>query len=315
MRFLAVALLMICSIGLNSASAQVVSRIAAVVNKDIITTNQLDQKLQEQLAKQEQQPSPAQLGALRQELLSRLIEETLIEQRIKALNLTASEEEVETAVLDVQKKNQLTREALEEAVTTQGLGFEAYRENLRKQILRYKLIGKEVRSQVDVSEGEVVEYYRAHLDDYRLTPEVQLSAVTFPISKKASDQERQQIRKIAGEALARLRQHEELALVVASYNKTYGATGGELGRFAYGELVPGFVEAIRGVDEGNFSEPVEGAEAIHLLRVDKLLAGGLQQFDSVKGEIYQMILDQKTDARIKDWTQSLKTKAFIDIRL
>jgi len=161
MRFLAVALLMICSIGLNSASAQVVSRIAAVVNKDIITTNQLDQKLQEQLAKQEQQPSPAQLGALRQELLSRLIEETLIEQRIKALNLTASEEEVETAVLDVQKKNQLTREALEEAVTTQGLGFEAYRENLRKQILRYKLIGKEVRSQVDVSEGEVVEYYRS----------------------------------------------------------------------------------------------------------------------------------------------------------
>ena len=82
MRFFAVALLMICSIGLNSASAQVVSRIAAVVNKDIITTNQLDQKLQEQLAKQEQQPSPAQLGALRQELLSRLIEETLFEQRI-----------------------------------------------------------------------------------------------------------------------------------------------------------------------------------------------------------------------------------------
>ena len=315
MRVFVVALLMICSIGLNSASAQVVSRIAAVVNKDIITTNQLDQKLQEQLAKKEQQPSPAQLGALRQELLSRLIEETLVEQRIKTLNLTASEEEVETAVLDVQTKNQLTREALEEAVTTQGLDFKAYRENLRKQILRYKLIGKEVRSQVDVSEGEVVEYYRAHLDDYRMTPEVQLSAITFPISNKASDQERQQIRKIVGEALARLRQHEELALVVASYNKTYGATGGELGRFAYGELVPAFVDAIKGVDEGNFSEPVEGAEAIHLLRIDKLLLGGLQQFNSVKDEIYQMILDQKTDARIKEWTQSLKTKAFIDIRL
>jgi peptidyl-prolyl cis-trans isomerase SurA len=315
MRIFSIALLLFCTIGLNSAAAQVVSRIAAVVNKDIITTNQLDQKLQEQLAKQERQPSPAQLGALRQEMLSRIIEETLVEQRIKALNLSVSEEEIETALLDVQKKNQLTREALQEAVVVQGLDFDAYRENLRKQILRYKLIGEEVRSQVEVSEREVVEYYRAHLDDYRLTPEVQLSVVTFPISKKASDQERLQIRKIAGEALARLRQNQELAQVVASYNETYGASGGELGRFAYGELDPGFVDAINGIEEGHFSEPVGTAEAIHLLRVDKRFAGGLRQFDAVNAEIYQMILDQKTDARIKEWTRALKTRSFIDIRL
>ncbi len=243
MRRLGITLLLLLSIGLNSVSAQVVSRIAAVVNKDIITTYQLDQKLQEQLAKQKSQPSPAQLGALRQELLSRMIEETLVEQRIKALNLSVSEEEIETALLDVQKKNQLTREALEDAVLTQGLEFDAYRENLRKQILRYKLIGQEVRSQVDVSEGEVVAYYRAHLEDYRTAPEVQLSAIIFPISAKASDQERVQILKVAGEALARLRHDEELGQVVESYSETYGATGGELGRFVYRELVAEFVDA------------------------------------------------------------------------
>ena len=316
MRLLGITLLLFCSVCLSSALAgQVVSRIAAVVNKDIITTYQLDQKLQEQLAKKERQPSPAQLGALRQELLSRMIEETLVQQRIKALNLSVSDEEVETALLDVQQKNQLTREALEDAVQTQGLEFDAYRDNLRKQILRYKLIGEEVRSQVDVSEGEVVEYYRAHLEDYRMAPEVQLSAITFPISEKASDQERQQIRKVAGEALARLRQNDGLDQVVDSYNKTYGATGGELGRFDYGELVPEFVEAIKGVDDGSFTEPVQTAGAVHLLRVDKRLPGGLRQFDSVNYEIYQMILDQKTDARIKEWTRALKTKSFIDIRL
>ena len=315
MRLFGIALLLFCTIGLNSAAAQVVSRIAAVVNKDIITTNQLDQKLQEQLSRQEHQPSPAQLGALRQDLLSRMIEETLIQQRVKALNLKVSEEELETALLDVQQKNQLTREALQQAVTAQGLAFDAYLENLREQILRYKLIGEEVRNKVNVSEGEVVEYYRAHLDDYRMLPEVQLSALTLPISQKASDQERQQIRKIAGEALTRLRQNEDLAQVVASYNETYGATGGELGRFANRELVPEFANAINGVGEGSFTEPVETGEAIHLLRVDKQFASGLRQFDSVKDEIHQMILDQKTDARIKEWTRSLKTKAFIDIRL
>ncbi len=315
MRCFGIALLLLCSIGLNSASAVVVSRIAAVVNKDIITTHQLDQKLQAQLAKKERQPSPAQLGALRQELLSRMIEETLVQQRIKALNLSVSDDEVETALLDVQQQNQLTREELEEAVLVQGLEFDTYLDNLRQQILRYKLIGEEVRSQVDVPEREVVEYYRAHLDDYRLAPEVQLSAITFPVSEKASYQERQQILKVAGEALSRLQQGEELDQVAASYNETYGATGGELGRFVYGELVPEFVVAINGVETGSFSEPVAVAGGVHLLRVDDRFPGGLRQFDAVKFEIHQLILDQKTDARIKEWTRALKVKAFIDIRL
>jgi len=315
MRFFGLTLLLFCSIGLSSATAQVVSRVAAVVNKDIITTYQLDQKLQEHLAKQERKPSPAQLGALRQELLSRMIEETLVQQRIKALNLSVSEEEIETALLDVQQKNQLTREALEDAVQGQGLELDAYRDNLSQQILRYKLIGEEVRSQVDVSESEVVEYYRAHLEEYRLDPKVQLSAITFPVSEKASDQELQQIRKTADDALARLKQNEELDQVADSYNKTYGATGGELGNFDYMELTPEFVEAIRGVETGGFTAPVETASAIHLLRVDERHPGSLRQFDSVNYEIYQMILDQKTDARIKEWTRALKTKSFIDIRL
>jgi peptidyl-prolyl cis-trans isomerase SurA len=315
MRHFGIALLLLFSVGLSSATAAVVSRIAAVVNKDIITTLQLDTKLQEQLAKQNKQPSPAQLGALRQELLSRMIEETLVQQRIEALNLRVSEEEVETALLDVQRKNKLSRKELEAAVLAQGMEFSAYRENLRQQILRYKLIGEEVRSQVDVSDREVFEYYRAHEEDYRQAPEIRLSAISFPVSNKASEQEREKIAEVVNEALTRLKQNETLRQVASSYSATYGASGGELGRFAYGDLVPEFVTAIAGVEDGGYSAPVEVAGAINVLRVDERLPGGVQEFESVKYDIHQMILDQKTDARIKEWTKALKARAFIDIRL
>jgi len=315
MRLFGIALVLLVSLGLNSATAAVVSRIAAVVNKDIITTYQLDQKLQEQLAKRDKQPSPAQLGALRQELLSRMIEETLVQQRIRNLGLRVSDEEIETALLDVQKKNNLTRAELEEAVLVQGMEFEAYRDNLRQQILRYKLIGEEVRSQVDVPEREVVDYYRAHLEDYRQAPEVRLSAITFPVSEKASEQERQKILSIAGEALLRLQAGEDFNQVGASYSATYGAVASELGSFPYADLVPEFVTAIDGVADGQVSDPVMAAGGVHLLRVDERLPGGLRQFDAVKNEIQQMILDQKTDVRIKEWTKALKARSFIDIRL
>ncbi len=315
MKHAGILLMLLFIVGLAQVDAQTISRIAAVVNNDIITTNQLDQKLQAQLAKQDRQPSPAQMGVLRQELLSRMIEESLVQQRIRALKLSVSEEEIETALLDVQKKNQLTREALKEAVLVQGLTFEEYRDNLRQQILRYKLVGTEVRSQVDVTEQEVVEYFRAHLDDYRFAPEVQLSAMTFPLPKTAGAEERERLRAGAREALVRLRQQEPLAQVTAAYKASHGATWSELGRFADSELTQAFVKALEGVKVDTYSEPVETGEALSLLRVDARHPGGLRQFDSVKGEIRQMIVDQKTDARIKEWTRALRAKAFIDIRL
>lgn len=315
MKRLGIALLLLCSIGLASASADVVSRVAAVVNKDIITTLQLDQKLRSKLAKLEKQPSPVQLGALRQELLSRMIEETLVQQRITALKLRVTEDEIETAILDVQKKNKLTREELEDAVALQGLGFEEYRDNLKQQILRYKLIGEEVRSQVDVPEREVKSYYDAHADDYRLPPEIKLSAITFPVSEKSSQQEIDKVMEMAIEAMGRLRKGEDFVQVAAGYNETYGATGNELGSFEYKELIPEFVSAVEGVEAGSYSEPVKAVNGIHVLRVDERLAGGLRDFEVVKYDIYQQLLDQKTDLRIKEWTRALKANAFIDIRL
>jgi peptidyl-prolyl cis-trans isomerase SurA len=306
---------MLSCVALPPAWAEMVSRIAAVVNDDIITTLELDQALNAQLAKAEKQPSPAQIGALRKELLSRLIEEELVQQRIRTLRLQVSDEEVENAILDVQKQNKLTREQLEQAVQSQGITLDAYRDNLRKQILRYKLVSQEVRSKVDVSESEVRDYYRAHLDEYRLPPTVTLSGITFPVPEKAGAAERETLREEARQARERLLKGEALEQVVETYRDKSGATSSLLGTFAEGELTQEFSKAIDGVDKGGFGALSETDRAIVLLKVEDRSAGGLRQFEAVRPEITQTLMDQKTDGRIKEWTQGLKQKSFIDIRL
>jgi peptidyl-prolyl cis-trans isomerase SurA len=297
------------------ARAEVVSRIAAVVNGDIITTHALDQALQGHLAKSERKPTAEQLVALRKELLTRLIEEQLVQQRIRALKLQVSDEEVENAIIDVQRQNKLSREQLIQAVQTQGQTFEAYRENLRKQILRYKLVGQEVRSRVDVPEREVLEYYKAHLDEYRLPATVTLSAVTFAVPERASTAEREVLQSAARAALELLHNGSESRQVAASYWDQFGTTAGLLGTFTEAELSPVFRQALKGVEKGGWSQVAETDRAIYLLHVDDRAASGLRQFEAVRLEITQLLIDQKTDGRIKEWTQALKQKAFIDIRL
>jgi len=318
MRAKRLALLVFAVLGLMPCApawAEVISRIAAVVNDDIITTYELDQALNSQLVKRDKQPSPAQLGALRKEVLSRLIEEELVQQRIRALRLNVGDEEVENAILDVEKQNQLTRAQLEQAVQAEGVTFAAYRENLRKQIQRYKLINQEVRSKVDVSEREVLDYYRAHLEEYRLPPTVTLSTVTFPVPAKAGVVERESVRNAAREALARLRQGEALEQVVAAYRDAFGATGGRLGTFVEEELTPEFGRALAGVEKGGLGTLAENDQAIVILKVEDRSAQALRPFESLRAEITQTLMEQKTDGRVKQWTQELKQKAFIDIRL
>lgn len=306
---------LLCCAGLGPARAETVSRIAAVVNGGIITTYELDQALNEQLAKSAKRPSPAEIGALRQELLSRLIEEELINQRIRALRLKVSDAEVDNAIQEVQKQNNLSREQLVQELQKQGVTFPVYRENLREQILRFKLINMEVRSKIDVSEQEVLDYFRAHLEEYRLAPTVSLSALTLPIPEKAGAVEREAVRKAAGDALARLRQGESLDQVMLAYRDTLGATSGVLGTFDARELTPEFAKAVDGVEKGGLGAPVETGKAILLLKVDDRSPGGLRQFETVRPEITQILIEQKTDGRMKSWTQSLKQRAFIDIRL
>lgn len=299
----------------TAASATVVSRIAAVVNDDVITTHQLDQALKQEMDRMEAEPTPAQLGALRKELLSRLIEEKLLQQRIEALGLTVSANEVEVALQDVQTQNQLSREDLIEAIRAQGLSFEEYRENLRNQILRYKLIGTEVRRKVDVSEGEIRDYYRAHLDDYRMPPQIALSALLFPVPERAGLVERDAIRQAAHEALTRLRQGADMEVVADNFSTEHGTVFRDLGQVVRSELDPEFAAAVEGVEAGGFSTLIEKPTALVLLRVDARDQGGLRQFYAVKDEIRQHLIEQKTDVRSEQWIRGLKQQAYIDIRI
>ena len=74
----------------------------------------------------------------------------------------------------MQKQNKLTREQLVQALQFEGMAFDEYRENLRKQILRFKLLGREVQSKVEVTNQEIRDYFRQHIDDYREAPFVRI---------------------------------------------------------------------------------------------------------------------------------------------
>lgn len=299
---------------LAPAQAELVSKIAAVVNDEIITTHQLDLKLADFLASQDQGGvvPPEQIAQLRQQLLDRLIEEQLVQQKIRELKLSASDAEVEEAIEDILRQNQITREQLSAALQGQGLSVERYREKMREQILRFKLIGREVQSKIDVTDQDVLAYFREHIDTYREPPTVTLDHIQIPLANSADSQPSEVARQTAEQALARLRAGESIAEVVASYA---GATGGPMGSFKKAELSPLIRETLTGMQVGDFSEVVASPAGLMIFHLVAQTPGSVRQFDEAKIEIRQMLTEKNREERFKTWSRELRKDAYIDIRI
>ncbi len=310
--------LILCLLVLPAATAQaeIVNRIAAVVNDEIITTHQLNRELSEHRGNDRWQGLPEdQVGALRREVLSGMIEETLVRQRVAEVGIRVSDEEVEAAIEDVQRQNKLTRSQLKQALEAQGMDYDTYRETLRKQILRFKLLSREVQSKIEVTSQELRDYFREHIDDYREKPSLTLSRISFPIPTGATSAQIAAIQAKAEQALDRIRGGQDFYGVLLTYSADQSAGGGDMGTFAEGELVAVFEEAVAGLNEGEVSGLVESLDAFHILKVLDKDPGKIRQFDSVRGEIEKALKERKTEEGFKSWAAGLRQNAYIDIRL
>ncbi|HTP65081.1 MAG TPA: SurA N-terminal domain-containing protein, partial [Geobacteraceae bacterium] len=141
--------------------AETINGIAAIVNDEIITTYEVDKGVAILLKEAEKNGplSDSDKAKARTVALNRLIEKKLVDQKIKDLNITVTDDELRQTIDDVKKQNKLTQENLVAALRSQGLSFEQYQSQLREQIERIKLMGQEVRAKIQVSEKDVRAYY------------------------------------------------------------------------------------------------------------------------------------------------------------
>lgn len=294
------------------AKAEEVSRIAAVVNDDIITTLQLDERIAAELGVETGENIAA---AERLIVLDKMVQESLVDQRVKQLGMTVSEEEVERAIQDVERQNNIDRSQLELALQAQGLTMESYRTNLRRQLLEFKLVGREIRDKIEVTNLEMRNYYRAHIEDYRDDPFLRVSRISFAVPAYSAVDQLSALRALSQEALVRLRAGEDFDQVLAAYQGDKGAEGGPMGQFGKDELTEPFASAVVGLMPGQYSEVIDTPQGLHILRLDELNPGQVQEFETVKEPISQLLIEEKRKVAIDGWVDNLKKDAFIEIKL
>lgn len=291
---------------------QLVSKIAAVVNDEVITTVDVDHRLQQLLPADAASLTAEQRQQLWTKAREQLIDKALWRQRQAQLKLKVSDAELDRAVDDVASHNQLTRKQLMSAVEGEGLAWDAYREQLRQEILKFRMMQKDVYGQVEVTNHEIRQYYQDHIDQFRLPPTVRLLRLSFPLP--ADDAGARAVRREVATARQQLEAGTPFGDLLTKLRGAGKADGGDTGRVALGQLNPAFGKAIASLKAGELSQPVEVGGAIHLLQLAEREAGKVKPFEAVKNGIRDRLLKQKRQGRVDNYLKELRRKAYVDIR-
>lgn len=290
-------------------AAEVVDRIVAVVNGEIITLFEINERLKPVLdqfkGRQLSDADKAALVSFKKELLQKLIDDILLAQEIKKFNITASDVEVENQIQTFKDEHRLTEAALLEQLKLEGMTRQEFTDKMRKDILRQRLLGAMVRRKVVVTSEEVQRYYDEHKQDFAKDRTVHLGLILLPPGTPAGPLRE---RIIKGEI--------SFAEAADAFSEGPGkGQGGDIGVLDWKSLAPEWRQSLEGVAEGAVSQPfaISGREA--LLSPRTVEAGDTQGLQAIEKDIRDKIFSEKMQGRFSEYMDELRSKAVIENRL
>jgi len=302
-----------------AAHARVVEKIAAVVGDSVILGSEIEEKAAPLLAEVSRLPEAskraARAAALRREVLERLIDDELILQQATELKLSVTSEQVDASIEEIKRQNNIDDDQLREALRAQGMAMAAYRADLKKQLLRFRVINIAVGSRVTISDDDVKTYYDRHMKDGANT-QVRASHIFVAIPENADAavvaEKQAQAKKLLDRALA----GEDFAKLAreASDDPATRAEGGDLGYFGKDMLPKAIEEMVFAMKVGEVRGPVRADRGFHVIKLVDRKIKDPKPLDEVKDDVRMQLRQKEMERQTKSYLAELRKKTLVDIR-
>ncbi len=297
----------------SGSAAVPIDGIAAIVGGEVIARSELDRLL---LRQTDAANAGANVGtqdpeARRKALLEQMIDRRLIFREATRRNLQPTDADIEAALDDIQKRNNLEgRQALQTAITQDGrLSWTEYLDDLRHQMALFRLTGGQTRDVV-VGPDEARAYYDAHAAQFMTAGEINLDQIRLrPRPIDATGHSDLQQRVAAARTAAQ--SGAELDLLA----KEYGAEVIDLGAVNPNDLAPQIAERVASLPEGGISEPLTtDAGAIDLFRIRSRRPPQPIPFETSAPAATERLLAEKRATAQAAWLKSLRAATHIELR-
>lgn len=301
------------------AKAEIVDRIIAVVNDEIISLSDFNRVFEPYEEKIKTAGYPADkteemLSKVREDILNQLIEQKLADQEIKRLKIAVSEEEIDQAIEHIKKTRYYTDEELRQILKTEGFTMAEYREQVRDQLLRSKLVNYEIKSKIVVTQEDIEKYYHEHSDEYMGEKKYHLRNIILTIPPYSDDRDKQEIRQRLESILEEIKAGADFSEMAARYSESsLAADGGNLGFFTLDELAPEIKKEIELLAPNDVSPIIETDQGFQIFYVEEIQEAAGKPTEEVAPEIEHKLYNQIIDEKYQSWIDGLREDAHIRI--
>ncbi|HEX4405450.1 MAG TPA: peptidylprolyl isomerase [Polyangia bacterium] len=301
------------------ADARLVEKVAAVVGDNIILASEVEEKAAPMLADASKIGDPAKRAArataLRREVLDRLIDDELILQQATDLKLSVTNEQVDQSIEEIKKQNSLDDDQLKEALRGQGMSMAGYRADLKRQLLRYRVLNIAVGSRVSISDEEVKGYYERHMKDGG-NVQVRASHIFVAIPDGADAATVAEKQAWAKKLLDRAKGGEDFAKLAKQYSDDAATRGdgGDLGMFGKDMLPKAIEEIVFSMQPGELAGPVRADRGFHVIKLISRKVGDAKPLSAMQDDIRIQLRQKEMEKQTKSYLAELRKKTLVDIR-
>jgi peptidyl-prolyl cis-trans isomerase SurA len=298
---------------------EIVDRVIAVVNDDVITQYELESTVALVLKRYGSDIRPEDRERIaadaRKALLDRMIEDLLLRQEAKRLGITVRDEEVNNTIQESLKRRKMSMEDLQQVLVKEGSSYEKYREATRSDLIKMRIMQREIRPRMSVTNEEIGLYYQEHRDEYEGKLRVRLQMISLPVPVGGDPAVMEEQRVKAQTILKRIREGEPFEALANEFTSGPARTGGDIGYVEKGSMNPAIEEVAFSLKPGEMSDVIETPQGFYIIRALDRRGGGSLSAKATREDVEERIYRDKMEKKYDEWVVEKRQKAHVEIRL
>lgn len=292
----------------------VVDRLVAEVNGEPITLSDVQEKIDKNMAVEVSSWPAGSNASDFEKALQDQINLQLILQRADELGIGIGDEELEGEIEKFIQRRGLTKDSLQEALKQEGMTYDQYRRDWRKQMTISQFQGREIMPSVKISDKDLEFYYLSKTGEQNTNVKLKLKQLYIevpsePAGVKASKE------KMVKKALAELNDglDFEKAVKIYSDNESARANGGSMPAVVQKDLAPVIQKAVSDLEIGEFSDPVAVGGGQYIFYLENKEFAGSEDFEKNKNRIRQQLTQERIFAQTSQWIENQRRRSEIRI--
>ncbi len=293
-------------------SEELFEGIAAQVGSGVVLVSEVRRLASPVEARMRKAGAPrAEILAMRASALDRLIESRLIEDVVERAQLSASEQEINSAIAGIASENGLTLDQMQDSITSHGLSIEEYRAKLKSEIERSKVLNSMVRSRVRVEDEELEAAYLKRFAKQRGSgTEAHLRHLLIGVV--AGERDREDACRLAREIRAQIASGAMTFQEAARQHSDANAQqGGDLGWVHLSELASWMAPAIEALEPGGLSDVISMYFGCNILELVDRREFRPVSFLQAKPRLEEALFRQKMDEEYIRWIDKIRQQVYV----